>query len=86
MDNIKAKVKEFIIENFLFGDEDAEISNNESLMESGYIDSTSVLELIAFLEESYEVKIENDEILPVNLDTLDNIEAFVIKKKEVVAA
>lgn len=80
MKEIKSDVRKYLIENFLFGDTDVEFSDNESLMEKGLIDSTGVLELITFLEETYDVKVENEEILPVNLDSLDNINTFISTK------
>jgi len=72
-------INSFIIENFLFGD-DNNLKNDASLLENGIIDSTGVLELISFLEETYEITIEDDEMLPENLDSIDNINAFLKKK------
>jgi acyl carrier protein len=69
-------VREFVVENFLFGD-GGQLEDNTSFMESGIVDSTGILELIAFLEEKYEIKIADDELIPQNLDTLQNIARFV---------
>lgn len=80
MEDIKKDIKDFIIENFLFGDEDEIIENDASLMDNGIIDSTGVLELIAHVESNYSIKVENDEILPENLDSLDKIAQFVNNK------
>ena len=78
MDYIK-DINKFIIDNFLFGD-DNDLENNASLLENGIIDSTGVLELISFLEETYEITIEDDEMIPENLDSIDNINNFLNKK------
>jgi acyl carrier protein len=69
-------VREFIVENFLFGD-GSQLQDDTSFMESGIIDSTGILELITFLEEKYEIKIEDDELIPENLDNLQNVARFV---------
>lgn len=71
-----AKVREFIIENFLFGDGKL-LKEYTSFMERGIIDSTGILELVMFLEETYSIKIEDDELVPENLDNLRNIAQFL---------
>ncbi len=76
---IKDKVKTFIRESFLF-DSSAEIGDNESLLERGIIDSTGVLELILYIEEEFAIKIEDEEIIPENLDSVSNIETLIISK------
>jgi acyl carrier protein len=75
MSNIDT-VREFIVENFLFGDGE-QLQDETSFMETGIIDSTGILELITFLEEKYEIKIEDDELIPENLDNLQNVVRFV---------
>ena len=72
-------INKFIIDNFLFGDDNT-VGNDASLLENGIIDSTGVLELISFLEETYEITIEDDEMIPENLDSIDNINQFLNKK------
>jgi len=74
-------VREFIVENFLFGD-GQQLQDDTSFMESGIIDSTGILELITFLEEKYEIKIEDDELIPENLDNLQNVARFIDRKVE----
>ena len=68
--------KQFIVDNFLFGD-GAKIANDTPLFEKGIIDSTGVLELVAFLEENYHLKIKDEELIPENLDSIKNISNFV---------
>ena len=74
-----SKVREFIIENYLFGDGDT-LAEDASFLESGIIDSTGILELIFFLEETFDVKIEDDELVPENMDSLNNISRFIERK------
>lgn len=78
--DITATVRTFIVDNFLFGDARKLTSNNVSFLNTGIVDSTGVLELINFLEKTYGIKINDDELLPENLDSLENIEVFVKKK------
>ena len=79
MSDPKAKIRNFIIENFLFGNADG-LQDNTSFLEEGIIDSTGVLELITFLEEEFNIKVNDDELIPENLDSMNNIAAFLQKK------
>jgi acyl carrier protein len=76
---IEEDVEDFVVSNFLFG-QPIDLERNESLLEKGIIDSTGVLELIAFLEEHYAIKVEDKEITPDNLDSISNISAFTNRK------
>lgn len=78
-ERFEATVREFIAENFLFR-ADAEISNDQSLLESGVIDSTGVLELIAFLEQTYGITVADEDIVPENLDSIDNMMRYLAAK------
>ncbi len=80
----RSAVREFIAENFLFR-ADADISDNQSLLEGGVIDSTGVLELIAFLEATYGISIADEEIVPENLDSIDNMSSYLARKLPVAA-
>ena len=79
MENYTAEVRSYIVDNFLFGD-DAGLKNDASLLEEGIIDSTGVLELVDYLESAFSISIEDDELIPENLDSIDNIAAFVASK------
>lgn len=72
-------VRQFIIENFLF-EESSILKEDTSFLESGIIDSTGVLELVTFLEEKFRIKIEDDELVPENLDCIANVVSFLGKK------
>ncbi|HEB67160.1 MAG TPA: acyl carrier protein [Gammaproteobacteria bacterium] len=74
------KIKSFILENFLFTDDESAIGNEESLLDRGVIDSTGVMEVILFLEEEFGVQVQDDEIIPENLDSISNIKRFVESK------
>lgn len=73
------KVREFVIENYLFGDS-GQIEEDTSFLGSGIIDSTGILELVSFLEETYGISIDDEELIPENFDSLKNIDKFLHKK------
>ncbi|MBN2123710.1 MAG: acyl carrier protein [Deltaproteobacteria bacterium] len=72
-------VRNFVVENFLFGD-DGPLKEDTSFLEEGIIDSTGILELIAFLEETYGLTIRDEEYVPENFDTLGNVARFLERK------
>ena len=84
--DIKQQILDFITSNFLFDDAQASLDEKDSLLETGVIDSTGVLELIAFIEETYGIKIEDEEIIPENLDTILDITYFIKQKLSTVRA
>jgi acyl carrier protein len=84
--DIKQQIIDFITNNFLFDDAQTSLNEKESLLETGVIDSTGVLELIAFIEETYGIKIEDEEIIPENLDTILDITYFIKQKLSTVRA
>jgi acyl carrier protein len=76
---IKNEIRKFIMENFLL-DGEVNLSEEDSLLEKGIIDSTGVLELVAFIEETYSFKIKDEELVPENLDSIKNISQFIQNK------
>lgn len=80
MSEIKDKVRAFVVENFLF-EEDENLKEDTSFLENGIIDSTGILELVTFLEETYEFAVEDDELIPENLDSIANLENYIKKKQ-----
>ncbi|MER8991665.1 acyl carrier protein [Mesorhizobium sp. M0500] len=83
---VKDKVKTFIVDNFLFGDTSYELADSVSLIENGIIDSTAVLELVAFIEDDFGIAMVDADIVPANLDSIDRISAFIKAKAEALAA
>lgn len=78
MPGIEADVREFVVENFLFGDEP--LGDRDSFLEQGVIDSTGVLELVGFLEQRYAIVVEDHELVPANLDSIERVAAFIRRK------
>ena len=84
LENMATELRQFIVDNFLFG-RDKPFSNEDSLIENGLIDSTGVLELIAFLEGKYGIRMEQTEIVPDNLDSIQRLSDFIRRKLRVPA-
>ena len=83
--SVEKNVRDFILENFLFGDESRMPEMTESLLEADLIDSTGILELFAYLEQHFGLQIADAEIVPANLDSVASICAFVTSKSKAAA-
>lgn len=77
--SIADEVKAFIVKNFLFG-QTVELASDQSFLQSGVVDSTGLLELVAFLEERFGISVEDRELTPENLDSLANVSRYVAEK------
>ncbi len=78
---LRTEIRNFIVENFMMGMNPDELSDSDSLLDKGIIDSTGVLELVGFLEENYQIQIEDEELVPENLDSVNNLANFIQKKQ-----
>lgn len=78
---MRDQIRKFIFDNFLFGAEDSSLSDDSSFLEQSIIDSTGILELVNFLDESFGIKVEDSELVPENLDSVSRILAFIERKK-----
>lgn len=76
----RINIRKYILENFLFTDDDSALDDEESLLEQGIIDSTGALEIANYLEETFDIKIRDDEMLPENLDSIASISRFILRK------
>ena len=79
---IEQKLRDYILENFLFTDDQSALNNEDSFLDKGIIDSTGILEVIYFIEDEFSIKINDDEMLPENLDSVTNIVDFVTQKQK----
>ena len=77
MNDVENKVRSFIEDNFLFREDRASLSSSESLLDAGLIDSTGILELVAFLESEFAIQMADADIVPANLDSIKAIAAYV---------
>lgn len=76
------KVRKYILENYLFTDDQSVLNSNDSFLDKGIIDSTGILEVIYFLEEEFGIKVEDDEMVPENLDSVNSIVNFIENKNK----
>ena len=74
---IEVRIRRYVLENFLFSDDESQLHNEASFLEEGVVDSTGVLELVLFVEETFDVTVEDDEILPENFDSVNQLAAYV---------
>ena len=86
MPDLEREVRNFIVDNFLFGEDNGKLTGDDSLMEQGLIDSTGALELVTFLEGKYGIKIEDYELDPENLDSINKLVRFITRKTQLSAA
>ncbi len=78
--DIKDELRKFIIERYLSHFTAAKLSDDDSFLERGFIDSIGVIELAAFIQKRYDIKIKPPEIVPENFDTINNLERYIQKK------
>jgi len=82
---LKRQIREFVTTNFYVADPKA-LEDSTSLLDQGIIDSTGVLEVIMFIESTFGLTVEDSEMLPENLDSIERIAAFVARKQVAIAA
>ena len=74
------EIRNYIVDNFLFGD-GKDLEKDTSFLENGILDSTGIMELVAFVEKSFEIKVEDEELLPENFDTISAIAEYLKRKR-----
>lgn len=79
--DIRSDIRNYILGNFMMGRQNSELADSDSLLNKGIIDSTGVLELVSFLEETYQITVEEHELVPGNLDSVDNLFKYLQTKK-----
>lgn len=77
---IRTEVREFVVGNFLYGASGDTLADDQSFLETGVIDSTGVLELIAFLEQQYGIAVADHEVVPANLDSVQHLVGYIERK------
>lgn len=79
--SVELQVRTYILQNFLFTDDSSALNNADSLLGKGIVDSTGALELVQFLEQQFGIKVGDADITPENLDSVNNILAYVDRKR-----
>ena len=78
---IKDQIRQFLIENFIFFNDKVFLRDEDSFIENGVIDSTGILELASFIEETYSIVIKDEEMIPENLDSINALVTFIQAKR-----
>jgi len=84
--SIRDQVRTFVEENFILHGSEAALKDADSLMDTGRVDSTGVLALVAYVEETFDVEVGDDELVPENFDSIDRIVRFLEQKQKETAA
>ncbi|MDP1664619.1 MAG: acyl carrier protein [Methylobacter sp.] len=79
--NMKKIIRQYIMENLLFTEDESVLQDSDSFLDGGIIDSTGVMEIILFIEETFGIKINDSEMLPANLDSVDKLADFIQRKQ-----
>ncbi len=79
-------LRQYVLENCLFTDDGSKLQDSASFLETGLLDSTGILEIILFVEETFGIKVLDDEMLPENLDSIDALVTFIGRKQADAAA
>ena len=78
--DIRKTIREFIVNNFLKGEESKTFGDDDSFLENAMIDSVGVVELVVFIEETFSIRVEDEEIIPANLDSVNKLVVYVQSK------
>ena len=84
MEDLKGQIRSFIVDNFLFGDDDG-LNDQISFLDSGIVDSMGILEIVNFINEEFQVTVADEDLLPENLDSIDNITNYLSTRQQAVA-
>ena len=80
MQQIRRELRRFVVDNFLLGRDDVALTDGMSFLDLGIVDSTGVLELVSFLERRYALKLDDEDLVPENLDSIDNLAGFLERR------
>jgi acyl carrier protein len=83
--SLQQEIKDFVVENFLFGEEKG-LTENSSFIKEGIVDSTGIMQLVSFIQDQYRIAIEDEELVPENLDSIAKVSAFIELKRRLAAA
>lgn len=80
LEQISQSIRGFLFENYLFGYEENELSDDSSFMELGILDSLGIVELLVFVEAEFNIEVSDAEVLPENMDSVNRVSSLVYKK------
>lgn len=80
MQQIEREVRQFIVDNYFFGQDECEFSDDDSFLDKGVLDSLGILSLVSFIQQEYGIEIDDQELVPDNWDSVRRVAQFVHKK------
>lgn len=78
--DIKPELRHYILDNYLFTDDEDQLQDGGSLIEDGIVDSTGILDLVGFIEETFEIQVPDTDLVPDNFDSVDKITAYIQRR------
>lgn len=78
--SVTQQIKTFIVENFIFSSNGFDLSEDESFLDAGVVDSVGVLELVTYVEETFAIQVADEEVVPENFDSLARLSAYIDRK------
>ena len=78
---LRSEIRQFVLDDLLMGDTSSMLDDGESFLQTGTLDSIGVLDVIMFLEHNFQLKIQDCELVPENLDSVNRLVQFVMRKK-----
>ena len=81
--SIETQVRHYILENFLYTKDEGKLHNTASFLEDGIVDSTGILELLLFVEETFGVEVKDEEVVPDNFDSVERLTRYICTKKNI---
>ena len=81
---IEQRLRTYILDSFLFTDDESVLDNDDSFLEKGIIDSTGIMEMVSFLEQEFGIQVDDEDMVPENLDSVSRIIASVSRKRALV--
>ncbi|HEY5512843.1 MAG TPA: acyl carrier protein [Geomonas sp.] len=83
--SLQEDIRTFIVDNFLFG-EDGGLKDDSSFLAEGIVDSTGIMQLVSYIQEQHLIFVEDEELIPDNLDSIKKVTSFIEAKKMALAA
>jgi len=79
--SIEHQIRSYILDNFLYTKDERKLKNTASFLEDGIVDSTGILELLLFVEETFGIQVEDEEVIPDNFDSVERLNRYIHTKK-----
>ena len=79
--SIETQIRNYILENFLYTKDEGKLKNMASFLEDGIVDSTGILELLQFVQETFGVQVEDEEVVPDNFDSVERLTRYICTKQ-----